>query len=842
MSFGTWLRQKRRSLDLTQKAFADQIGCAEITVRRMEADEYKPSKELAFTLFEKLGIPESERSQWILFARGVSSLPIQSIPHGNKPKTNLPASLSSFIGRAQEQTEIMGLIAKNRLVTVVGTGGIGKTRLALQVGQRLLNNYPDGVWFIPLDSLSNPMLVPSTVASIFDIRERPDRSAIEILKNFLLEKTTLFILDSCEHLLEASARLIASLLTHCPNLKIVVTSREVVNMEGEATYSLPSLSIPQKNDISYEQMNGSESVRLLEERAALAVSSFRLTEQNTQTVADICRRIDGIPLAIELAAARVDILQVSEILEQLNHCFDLLANNRRAVLPRHQTMRASMDWSWGLLNEAEQTLMRELSVFAGGWTLESAQAVCKVDALNLTSALMKKSLIMVNQESGRETRFRFHEIVRQYAHEKLIEAGEEENIRTRHLNYFLKLSEQAEPALRGPAQIEWMARLTDERDNIRAALTWVDKTDVEGGLYLVSRLGRFWESFDIREESYWLSTFLQKPESHSYPQARAMALHSHLPVLNDLDQVNLWRSTAKECLELYRTLGDRYGEADVLLITAGEISSAEQKMELFQQALNLAQASGDIWRQARALFLMGWSGSGDERLSYWKRAIKLFRQAGDWRLLAQCLCNTGNFALLDGNLELAQESLHEATVLTDKLKDKFVKADILFISGRVAMGSGDYDQAHLRLQEAVEMMEELGVRLSSLFIRTQLGYLALCEGNLTEAYHVFSETIQNFQKDHNLDGAAFTAEGMAGVYVVMDRLSIAAQLIGWADAMRKKINDTRPLLEQAGVDKIIAVCLAKMDEVAFSDAYDEGQKMMIDEVVALALKPMEGIN
>ena len=273
---------------------------------------------------------------------------------------------------------------------------------------------------------------------------------------------------------------------------------------------------------------------------------------------------------------------------------------------------------------------------------------------------MKKSLIAVDQEESRETRYSFHEIVRQYMYEKLVESNEEVNIRTRHLKYFLNLSEQAETDLRGPAQMEWHTHLNDERDNLRAALAWADKTNVEAGLYITSRLGRFWENFDLLEENYWLSTFLQKPESYGFPRARAKALHMHMPVLNFLNQVDTWRSTAKECLELYRALGDQPGEMDVLLITAGEISSAAQRVELFQQALILTQVSGDTWQRARALYEMGWNCSKEERLDHWQQAITLFRQTGDWRSLAQCLSATGNFALLNGKLELTQKCLDEA--------------------------------------------------------------------------------------------------------------------------------------------------------------------------------------
>jgi predicted ATPase/DNA-binding XRE family transcriptional regulator len=837
ISFGTWLRQRRRMLDLTQQAFADLVGCARSTLRRIEAGDLKPSKELALILLENLAIPESERPEWVRFARGLSNLPQKSIQEfvPFRPSTNLPAALTTFIGRENEQDEIMDLIAKNRLVTLAGAGGMGKTRLSLQVGQKLLNDYPNGVWFVAFDSLPDPSLVPQTIASVFDIREAPDRPVIEILKNVLRQKTMLLILDNCDHLLDACAQLINILLTYCPNLKILSTSREILNMEGEATYYLPSLSIPENDAVLPERMNEYESVQLFEKRAALSLSSFRLTQQNTQSVGHICRRVDGIPLAIELAAARVDILQVNEILKQLNHCFDLLANNNRTALPRHQTMRASMDWSWGLLTPVEQTFMRQLSVFAGGWTLESAQAVCEGDALNLTSALVKKSLIIVNQELGRERRYRFHEIVRQYAREKLVQVGEEGNIRTRHLKYFLQFSEQAEFALRGPTQIEWYARLNDERDNIRAALEWADQTDVEAGSYLSSRLHRPWESIDFREGNYWLPKFLQKPESHAYPRARAKALHAYGWILDSLEQLDVARSLAQECLTLYRALGDQQGEVDALLRLSWESPNPTEALALIQQALALAKALGDVRRQADALGYLGWLDQGNQFV-HWEKAIALARPLGDWLGLASRLSTMGWFLILNGDIESAQKHLDEASMLYQQLNLKLAGTKLLPAYGQIALIQGDFEKARACFQENAAINMEFGNRLECLWARVHLGYVAVGQDNVTEARDIFGETVQNFQKDKNTIGVVFTLEGIAGLYIATNKPAMAAQLIGWTDAARKEIEDTRPLLEQADVDKIIAACLAKMGEVAFSDAYDEGQTMTLDEAVKYALE------
>lgn len=786
--------------------------------------------------------PETRALYKQIRKREIKPIPVKEQIEPITPKHNLPVQLSSFIGRDKEQDEITNLIAKNRLVTLAGAGGIGKTRLSLQVGQKLLNNFPNGVWFIPLDSLSDSTLLPQTFASVFGIRESPDRPIIERLADFLREKTTLLILDNCEHLLEACIKLITTLLRNCPNVKILTTSREVLGISGEATYYIPSLSIPEREKSSIERLTQYEAIQLFTERAALALSSFILTKENAETLVDICHRLDGIPLAIELAAARVNILQVAEILSQLQNSFALLSTDNRMDLSRHQTLQASLDWSWGLLSEAEQGFMRQLAVFAGGWTLESAQAVCVRDVLSLTNALVKKSLIGVKQEAGSETRYRFHEIVRQYTRQKLIESGEEENICTQHLKYFLELSEQIEAGLHGPQQVEWFARMIIERDNLRAALEQASKTDIEAGLYLAGRLGELWESFDLREGARWLTEFIQKSESKNYPHARAKALLAQGWLLIWFQQFALAYAAGQEGLELFRACADKQGEVDALLLLGNAWGYQDglaktEALEFNQQALTLAQSLGDTWRQAKALLYREPDYHDRQRVfADWEKALVLFREVGDWRDLTDLLGLVGWFCVLNGDIDLAQKYLDEATRLQPLSTKAIIWEYAKTAKSWIALIRGDYEQARTLLQEMVTHAEELGNRMEHLWSRVRLGYVALREGNLTEAQRLFAESARDFQKDENHSGIVFALEGMAGFYVAMKKYETAAQLIGWADTMREKINDTRPPLEQADVDKIIAACLVKMGEAAFSDAYDEGQKMTLEEAVAYALE------
>ena len=421
------------------------------------------------------------------------------------PRHYLPVHLTTFIGRERNCIEISRLLTHNRLVTLIGAGGIGKTRLAVQTGKSLLNHYPDGVWFIPLESLADEDLVPQTVASFLMVSELSDGALAEVLVHELRSKTLLLILDNCEHLLEACAQLAETLLKNCPHIRILATSRDILRLEGEAAYHVPALEIPEHPGAqSIVEVANTESVRLFAQRAALVLSSFEITETNVETLIKICSRLEGIPLAIELAAAHVDIFTPNEILKQLNGSFDLLVSSTRSALPRHQTMRASIDWGWNLLTDAECMFLRRLSVFMGGWTLHAAQALQVDNPRLLTSVLAKKSFVVVHQQSEHETRYGFHEVIRSFAQEKLVEAGEENTMRDRHLEYFLELARQFEPALQGVDQDLWLERLFVERDNIHAALEWAARTNVQAGLYLSNRLRIFWENYDLREGARWL--------------------------------------------------------------------------------------------------------------------------------------------------------------------------------------------------------------------------------------------------------------------------------------------------------------------------------------------------
>ena len=801
--------------------------------------QYQACEQL---LRKELGMdpqPETRELYKKIRKRDIKPTQVEKRAESTLPSHNLPLQLSSFIGREKEQKSMAKLIATNRLVTLVGTGGIGKTSLALQMGHKLLNEYPDGVWFVALDSLSDPVLVSQTVAAVFDIRERSDKPILELLTHALSTKAALLILDNSEHLLDACVQLITALLQTCPGLKILATSREPLAMAGEATYRIPSLSLPEKKEVSLEKASEYEAIRMFAERAALAQSTFQLTDENIHTIAKICRKVDGIPLAIELAAARVNVLQVNEILHKLEESFQLLTNQSRTTSIRHQTLQASMDWSWGLLDETERVFLRQLSIFAGGWTLEAAQAVCDGNVLELTSALVKKSLIMV-QQTRQGTRYRFHEIVRQYAYQRLLESGDKNRLHTWHLGYFLVLAEQAEQELRGPSLVGWMERLNEERNNIRIALHWADQIDVEAGLYLSSRLMRYWESANLPEGQRWLENFINKPESKDFPLARAHALSTYSWLLTWLQQFQKAYPVAEESLVLFRAAGDQHGEVDVLVSLENMFQfkdEMETAIEFGKQAVALAQSLGDRWRLANALLYLGWNYHDlPQRFAYWEKAIDLYREVGDHITLANLLGLLGQFRVLHGDFELGEQCVEEALRLWEANRRASVWDSPRVTQSLIASMKGDYEQAETVLREVMIYAQERGNRMSQLWVQVRLGHVLLRAGDLTEARQILTETAQNFGKDGYTIGAVFALEGLAELFSVVGKPNYAARLIGCTDRVRERIQDPRPEFEQANVDKIMAACLAKMGEAVFSDAYDEGQKMSLEAAILYALE------
>ena len=760
---------------------------------------------------------------------------------------NLPVQLTSFIGRENEITEVKQELQQHRLVTLTGSGGTGKTRLSLQVAAELIDKFDHGVWFIELAPIADPDLIPQTILSVIGIVEQPGKTPLDVLKEYLHEKQTLIVLDNCEHLVSASAQVANTLLNAAPKLKILASSREALGVKGELSYPVPSLSSPNpKNLPTIEQLSQYEAVRLFIDRAILVAPHFVVDKDNAPFIAQICYRLDGIPLAIELAAARVKMMSVDQISKRLDDRFRLLTGGARTALPRQQTLRALIDWSYDLLTENERLLLHRLPVFAGGWTLEAAEEICagdgieSYDVLDLLTQLVNKSLVIVMEgsQSG-ETRYRMLETIRQYAREKLLEAGGSELIHQQHLNYFVKLAERAEPELYSSNQVFWLNKLDDELDNLRMALEWALATDPKYGLRLVVSSFLFWkERGDVREWGNWLARLLEHYSEVDSLRAQALAIFSEaLAIQEELVEA---QKIAKESLELARTISDKHAEADsllnlgVIIMLHGDL---KQSIPIIEQSLTLYKSLDDKLGQANVLHWLSSNNNNIERSkAYLIESLKLFRELGHLSGIAGSLSELAYRMIWAGDFSSPLPLLEEARLIVHELGNQHAPVYLIHYYGVLAYWQGDYARACVYYEKTFEIAEKIGNYGGILWTRVNWAYAVLGQGNISQAKEMFYLSIQQFQKMNNLIGVAYALEGLAKLFVHQDHFERAARLFAWADAMREKIGDHRPPVEQNSVERDLAVIHSQLDDDEYSKLYVEGQALTMDQAIALALE------
>jgi predicted ATPase/class 3 adenylate cyclase len=741
---------------------------------------------------------------------------------------NLPYQLTSFIGRESEMKEIKDLLRSARLLALLGAGGCGKTRLALQVAADLLEEYPDGIWIVELAPLSDPGLIAQRVASIIGVREESNNSMADEreqlglvesrtiwkkLTDFLHSKRLLLLIDNCEHMIEDSARFTESLLQSCPYLCILATSREALGIRGESTYRVPPLSLPDPHQpLSVEQLAQYESVKLLVDRATAAWPDFKLTGSNADAVAHICRRLDGIPLAIELAASRVRALSVEEIAARLDDRFRLLTGGSRTALPRQQTLKALLDWSYSLLSEKEQVFLRRLSVFAGGWTLEAVEAICsdeiiaRGEVLDLLTHLVDKSLVLFEERNG-QPRYRTLETVRQYSQDRLLESGEAEIVRRRHRDCYLELAEWMEPELWSSVQEVWLDQLETEHDNLRAAMEWslVDH-EAEKAVRLAGALWWFWYVRGYWSEGRdWLSQVLEKSESTS-TFSRAKALQG-AGVLSwrqgDYEQA---KALCEAGLTLFRELGDTKGVAfslNTLGLVARDQGHYKRALELLEESLSLFREAEDKHGIALSLYVLG-------RVA-WRQ--KEYRRAG----------------------VLCQESL----ALSQELGYKRGMAYSLDILGRVAWDQGNDRQAQQLCEESLMLFRELGEKQGIAHSLRRLGLIARHQGDFQRATALSRDGLSLFWELGEKLGIAECLEELACVNVAQGSWKRAAHFFGAAQALRQAIGAPLPPDERSLCAREIAVTRTQLGEDLFSAAWAHGWSMALDQTVQYALSDSE---
>jgi predicted ATPase len=597
---------------------------------------------------------------------------LDTMPH------NLPLQLTSFVGREAEIEEVRKLLAAHRVVTLSGIGGQGKTRLALQLAAQVLKMFPDGVWFVELARLTDPARVPQAVANALGVREVPGRDVADMLMQHLCSQTALIVLDNCEHLIDASAVWVETALQTAPRLKVLATSREMLGIPGEVVFVVPSLAAPaigiDPKDTSPSDLTAYEAVQLFVERAALVKPGFAI-DGSAQSVGQICARLDGIPHAIELAAARVAVLSPDQIAARLDDCFQLLGVGSRTASPRHQTLRAVIDWSHDLLEEQEQRLLRRLAVFVGGWTLEAAEEIWgESGTLDLLSRLVDKSLVVAEPSDATGMRYRLLETTRRYAREKLAAAGEGEAIERRHRDWTLALVESVDLGFPGSDVALRLESLETENDNVRAALEWsLARNESEPALWIVASMKHFWKSNGLLTEGIeWCKRALAAGSELSIARSQALSVLSALSFFHgDVDRA---RSAAEEALTIAREVDDTRSLMLALSAVARNASLSESDYEI-----------GSV--------------AADE-------GLRLARELGNRDSELVLLVNQGDADRYWGHLKRAEEMYEEARALCRASENRYREVELLFNLGQTALAMGNADEADRRYRQLERLTTE----------------------------------------------------------------------------------------------------------------------------------------
>jgi predicted ATPase/DNA-binding NarL/FixJ family response regulator len=679
--------------------------------------------------------------------------------------TNLPVQLTSFIGRERELAEVELLLATSRLVTLTGPGGSGKTRLAMQLAGAIRDRYRDGAWLVELASVHESMLLPQFLTKALSIPHPPEQTALDALLDQVQTRQTLLVLDSCEHLISGCAQLAYQLLSHAPELRLLATSREPLSIAGETRYPLSGLAWPvvsadhRINDPQYLMQY--DAVRMLVQRVRAVLPDFSLTPANASSVVQICRQLDGLPLALELASARSNVLTPQQIADRLNDRFSLLVSRQRSGADlRHRTLRTALDWSYDFLSKPEQVTLRRLAVFAGGCSLATAEAVCagnglvREQVLDLLSSLVNKSLLVARTLHGSEARYSLLETLRHYAHERLVAAGEEQAIRDRHLQCFLELTEATVPKLSGPYQQLWLNWLEGEYDNIRTALTWSREGDqVEAGLRIAIALYQFWTIRDYVEEGLtWFERLL--PRAHD---AVPLALHANALAYASF-LAGFRRNTAAQMA---------YGrEAAVLVQAAGDEDKAALRWALAAQAFG-ARAAADYQTE----FTLG------------QRLIQLLRESGDRFHLGLNLSFYSYSAMTLGGYKAARAMLDEALPLLREAANPYRIAMGLNFSGDLARCQQDYTRAQGAYEESLALLRELGAVRDVASVLHNLGHTCLHLGDVERAQALFSESMTAHQAQHNTPGMTECLIGFAALAIVRNRPAAGARLLAAVTAI-----------------------------------------------------------
>ena len=759
-------------------------------------------------------------------------------------KNNLPLHLTTFLGRTAELEELKGLLARGRLITLLGTGGIGKTRLAIELATEVLEDF-GYVWLAELGAVSDADLVATTLMTAIDVREQAGRSAIDALIDYFASKSALVVLDNCEHLVEPAAHLVEALLEACPKLKVIATSREELGVPGETPWRVPTLPVPDPQRLpALEQVAESAAVALFVDRATAAAPSFQLTKENASQVVQICQRLDGIPLALELAAKRLSLLTLPQMISRLDDRFRLLTGGGRTALPRQQTLRAAIDWSHELLAEPERTLLRRVSVFAGGFSLELAEEICAwepldpADMLDLLGTLVSKSLV-VYEEAG--SRYRLLETIREYAVERARGAKEDGELQTRHRTRFLTLAEEAEREMHGPAQLEWFDFIDTEIANFRAAFeSCLTVLDAQAALRIAAGLGLYWRARGrFTEGRGWLERGLATKDGVVAPlRGRALAWASYLAIYQGAYTQAQMRG--EESLNLYTVAEDGWGMGFALQV----LGAVALNQDDYPSAARLEQESVHYLRQTGDTDGLGLSyvylgvvalrrGEYADAMRLLEQALLNFRDVGDMRRVSIALRLMGEVELCQGHYTPATTLLDESLGLVREAKDRVDLGLTVYLLGQAARAAGDFPRAKALFEESLAVAREFNDTLSAGLALCELATVARQMGELLVATAFVEESLRTLDPREKF-GIVACLHALAMVATQEGAAQRAAILFGASHKLREEIGAPIAPFEQEEYEKEALRVRTQLGETEFTRLLAEGGSLTVDAAISYA--------
>jgi predicted ATPase/transcriptional regulator with XRE-family HTH domain len=831
-SFGQWLKQRRKTLDLTQQDLAERIGCSYIAIHKIEAGERRPSRQIAELLADTFNIPHDERAAFVRYARrephhdegatsstststegaGADRTPWRAVHLG---RTNLPSVLTPLIGRESEEQALHDLLLDKRkgvrLVTLTGPPGIGKTRLSIEVAFDLLDQFEDGVFFVGLAPVREPDGVVRAIAGALEVTDAGGQPLRQVLLEYIRGKRMLLVLDNFEQVLDAGTEVVA-LLEGSPWLKVLITSRQALHVRGEHLFRVPPLQLPDLAHFDLEAILSSPAVALFIERAQAIEPDFALTEQSAEDVAAICVGLEGLPLAIELAAAHITTLTPQEIHSQLENRLQLLRGGPRDLPARQQTLRNAIDWSYALLSQGEQRLFARLGAFVGGFTLSAAQAVCNARSdlpfavLHGLAALTDKSLLKREEVLG-ESRYTMLETIREYAAESLKGSQEAEETRRLHAEYHLLVAEEAALHIHSPEQATWLARLELDLDNMQAAIAWSLESDhIEMSAQIADSLHHFWLARGHTHEGLrWMEDILSRADKISIPRGLLIKL----------------------------------------LIGAGNLawnrSEFVRAQQWIEESLKLAREEANAKSIASSLNMLGilryYLGDRGGAKAFYKEALLLRRELGDRDGVAATLNNLGGLAVHEGDLEEAVIGYQEAISLARELGDKWLVASGLGNFAHAIRRQGDYARAEELCNESLALFNELE--------SSNVEATIICLADVARYRHEYAQALELYRKSLTVSQRAgyqymmgLTVLGLACLATQVGLSEGAATLFAFLDTLIEKQDGALILpVDKPEYEAHLAAAKASIEETGWDIAWSKGRAMSMEQAVAFALHP-----